>query len=149
MPQLNGDYISDLQSRTFSQKIENSKNVVDLWYEGYDINNPQISFEQYGKYAHVNRALFWLSSKPWDYIRESNNGGILYSLIGRLTNDTNLTDWENEIRDRFNDNFAADLQAMYVKLTLDKNKRILYISMIARDMLTNEMYPLATEASLD
>ena len=104
MAKLNSSYISDLQSTSLEEKIESSKNSVDLYYEGYD-RNSNIAFEQYGKYAHINRVLLWLSTKPRDYVRSSFTGGILYSLLGQLGNDTNLKSWENDIREKFNEEF--------------------------------------------
>lgn len=145
MPTLNSSYISDLQTRDLDQKIQDSRNTVDLWYEGYDATYNK-KFEQYGVYSHINRVLLWLSSKPYDYIRESFKGGVLYSLLGQITTDTNLSSWENEIRDRFNQEFANDLSLLYIKLTMDKTKRILYINMAVRDAITSEVYPISTEA---
>lgn len=149
MVRLNSSYISDLQSRDLETKIESSKNTVDLWYEGYDRNNPSRSFEQYGKYSHVNRALLWLASKPRDFVRSSWTGGVLYSLIGQLGSDTNLKEWEDEIMERFNEEFAGDLQLMYITLNIDKKRRVLSINMIVRDAISNEMYPITTEATLE
>lgn len=148
MAKLNSSYISDLQSTSLEEKIESSKNSVDLYYEGYD-RNSNIAFEQYGKYAHINRVLLWLSTKPRDYVRSSFTGGILYSLLGQLGNDTNLKSWENDIREKFNEEFSADLQLMYITLDLDKTRRILHISMIVRDLISNEVYPISTETSLE
>lgn len=148
MARLNGSYISDLQSRTFEEKIESSKNSVDLYYEGYD-RNKNIAFEQYGRYSHVNRVLLWLASKPHDFVRVSFTGGILYSLIGQLTSDSNLKEWENEIRDRFNEEFMNDLQLMYITLKIDKTRKILSVNLIVRDVISNEMYPITTETSIE
>ena len=67
MAKLNSSYRSDLQSRTFNEKIEISKNTVDLNYEGFNAQTDK-SIERYGVSSHVNRVLMWLASKPNDYV---------------------------------------------------------------------------------
>ena len=53
------------------------------------------------------------------------------------------------IRERFNEEFAGDLQLMYITLNIDKKRRVLSINMIVRDAISNEMYPITTEATLE
>lgn len=149
MSNLNKSLISDFQTKTFEEKIKASVNGVDLYWLGYDHTSDLLpsSVERYGVQANINRVLLWLSSKPNDYIRESLKGGILYSLLGQLTQDTNLEDWERIIKSRFNDEFANDLDLFYLKITPDKAYRKITINMIVRDKVTNNTFPLTTEAT--
>ena len=147
MPRLNSPLISDLQSTTFKEKINTSLNEVDLNWLGNNRYSDD-SFEKYGTKANVNRVLLWLASKPDDYIRESLKGGILYSLLGQLTSDTNLREWESSIREKFNAEFSQDLEIFLLKLTADKTYKKLKIEMIVRDVLLNKTFPVSTEASL-
>lgn len=147
MPRLNSPLIGDIQSTNLHKKINTSLNEVDLNWLGNDRHSKD-SFEKYGTKANVNRVLLWLASKPDDFIRESLKGGILYSLLGQLTSDTNLRDWENKIKERFNAEFSQDLEIFLLKLTTDKTYKKLKIEMIVRDCLLNKTFPVSTEAAL-
>jgi len=144
----NASIMSDLQVDNLKKKIENSHNGYDLDYRGYDSKNRKNGeFAKKGTSAHINRVLFWLSSKHNDYIRKSTVGGVLYSLIGSLNTNTNLSMWEREIQDKFNDNFANDLNLILIRLSTDKKYRTLYIRMIIQDRVTNSTFTVSTEVN--
>lgn len=145
MPSLNSSYISDIQTRDLKEKIQDGRNVVDLDYEGYNRLTDE-SFIKKGTNAHINRVLLWLASKPDDYVRETFKGGVLYSLLARNINDPNLREWESSIRERFNSEFYGELNLVYVKLNIDKIRKILYVNMIVKDTLTRDSYTIATQA---
>ena len=96
----------------------------------------------------MNRVLFWLTTKSNEYVRQPNKGGVLYSLLGTLSNDTNLSEWETEIKARFNTEFGSDLELVYLKLSTDKKNRKLNIEMVVRDVLSNRTFPITTGASI-
>lgn len=147
MPTANKSLISDLQSQTLQSQVKRDKQVVDLNYSGYDRNSNK-SFERYEGSAHRNRLLLWLASHPYDYVREPLKGGIIYSLLSRSVNDINLKEWEQEIQERFNEEFSSDLTLLYIKLSFNQITKGLLINMAVRDNLTKESVTLSTEASL-
>lgn len=148
MSSLNKSIIGDYQTKTLEEKIKASTNGVDLNLYGYDHTSGKSPSDivKSGAKAHVNRILFWLSSKPNDFIRESLKGGILYSLIGQLNKDTNLQSWENLIKSKFASEFSSDLDLLYLKLNTDVSYKKLIINMVVRDRLTNNTFAVATGA---
>lgn len=150
MSKLNKSLISDSQTRTLSERIQNAIQGTDLWWLGYDHNsnqNPTQTIVCTNTRAHINRVLLWLASKECDYVREPLKGGILYNLLGTLSHDTNLSTWEDIIKSRFNEEFAQDLDLLLIKLTPDKSYRKLTVQMIVRDKIANKTFPVTTEAS--
>ena len=104
------------------------------------------TYAQQGTDAHVNRVLFWLSSKRDDYVRESFKGGILYDLLNIRCNDEELTSWEQTIKEKFNNEFSGELELVYLKLTSNPKQKKIIINMIVRDKLENKTFPISTEA---
>lgn len=147
MARLNKSIIGELQSQTLKQKIDTSLNGVDIDYKGRSRVSPDTLVKN-GYSAHINRALFWLSSKRDDYIRESFKGGVLYDLLGVLGNDTNLKDWEEIIRNKFNEEFSNDLELMVINLSMNKQRKMLSITMIIRDVIKNRTFPVSMEAKI-
>lgn len=145
MPTLNSSYISDAQTRSLDEKVQDTRNTVDLDYQGFD-RMAEESFEKYGMQSHVNRALLWLESKPNDYVRESFKGGVLYGLLAQNSNEPNLREWETLIRDRFNEEFMGDLSLVYVRLSMDKQRRILHINMMVKDNIARLTSTITTQA---
>lgn len=145
MAKLNSSYRSDLQSRTFNEKIEISKNTVDLDYEGFNAQT-DTSIERYGVSSHVNRVLMWLASKPNDYVREPGKGGPLWTMLSKRMIDTNMKLWENSLSNRFEEEFSGELELVYLKLTADKTGRGININMVVRDAITREAYTVMTTA---
>lgn len=145
MPTLNSSYISDAQTRSLDEKVQDTRNTVDLDYQGFDRMTEE-SFERYGMQSHVNRALLWLESKPNDYVRESFKGGVLYGLLAQNSNEPNLRVWETLIRDRFNEEFMGDLSLVYVRLSMDKQRRILHINMMVKDNIARLTSTITTQA---
>lgn len=147
MPTANKSLISDLQSQTLHSKVQDDKRVVDLNYSGYDRNSDK-SFERYEGSAHRNRLMLWLSSHPYDYVRSNTVGGVIYSLLKRSVNDSNLEDWKQEIQERFNEEFSQDLTLLLLNLSFNSKSKTLVISMIVRDNLTKEAISITTEATI-
>lgn len=145
MPTLNSSYISDAQTRSLDEKVQDTRNTVDLDYRGFDRMTEE-SFEKYGMQSHVNRALLWLESKPNDYVRESFKGGVLYGLLAQNSNEPNLREWETLIRDRFNEEFMGDLSLVYVRLSMDKQRRILHVNMMVKDNIARLTSTITTQA---
>ena len=150
MARINGHLIGDAQSKTLAEHLESVNRGADIDWRGYDrfrtgANN---SIEKYNTDAHVNRVLFWLTTKSNEYVRQPNKGGVLYSLLGTLSNDTNLSEWETEIKARFHTEFGSDLELVYLKLSTDKKNRKLNIEMVVRDVLSNRTFPITTGASI-
>lgn len=147
MPRANKSLISDLQSQTLHTKVREDKQVVDLNYSGYDRNIDK-PFERYEGSAHRNRLLLWLASHPYDYVRSNTTGGVIYSLLKKSVNEANLTEWQQEIQERFNEEFSQDLTLLLINLSYDNDSKTLMINMIVRDNLTKEAISVATEATI-
>lgn len=150
MSKLNRALVGDLQTTTLKEKIQNSIQGTDLWWLGYDHNsgtNPTTTIVSTNARANVNRVLLWLASKENDYVREPLKGGVLYNLLGTLNNSTNLSQWEDLIKSRFNEEFANDLDLLMLTLTPDPTYKRLYVQMIVRDKVTNKTFSVSTEAS--
>ena len=147
MAKLNSSLIKDYQTTSLNEKIQTRLNTVDLNYLGYDPNGKD-SFEKYGVYSHINRVLLWLASKPNDYVRESFKGGILWSLLGRINNDSNHTEWENTIKERFNEEFSSELSLMYISISLDVPTKTAILNMVVSDNLNKQTFTVSTSATL-
>mgnify|MGYP004514823037 CR=1 FL=1 len=153
MANSNSYIASELQTRSFRDKIELTSSGVDFNWRGFDHTADSTkkwnNLELRGVDANVNRVLFWLASKPYDYIRSNTRGGVLYELIGGINNDPNTQLWEESIRTGFNTEFSNDLDLLYLNLKLDKSERSLGITMIVRDKITNRTFPVSTEVFND
>lgn len=147
MARLNRSIIGELQSQTLKENIEKSLNGVDISYLGKDRLSTR-TLVKYGYDAHVNRALFWLSSKRDDYVREDLKGGVLYDLLGILDNSTDLKEWEDIIKNRFNDEFRNDLELIMLNLVMDKKRKTLILNMIIKDTVENKTFPASTEVKI-
>lgn len=147
MAKINRSIIGELQSKTFKEKIDTSLNGVDIDFLGRKRKNPSFIIKK-GYDAHINRALFWLSSKRDDYIRESFKGGVLYDLLGIISNNPNLSEWEDTIRRRFNEEFASDLELILINLKINKTNRTLTINMIVRDKIESRTFPATMEVRI-
>lgn len=147
MARLNKSIIGELQSKTLKEKIDNSLSGVDLNYLGVSRSSYN-SIVKKGYNAHINRALFWLSSKRDDYIREPLKGGVLYDLLGVISNDTNLKEWEEIISNRFNSEFSKDLELLNLSLSMDVSRKTLILNMMIRDVVENRVFPASTEVKI-
>lgn len=145
MARLNNSLINDNQSRTLSQRVDTLTNTVDLNYNGYSTLNINDSFEKYGVYSHINRVLLWLASKPHDFVRSSLKGGILYSLLGTLQKDSVAQEWEEIIMERFNENFSGELSMLTCKVTFDKQRRKVTVSVVVKDNVNQSVFSLNVE----
>lgn len=144
---VNNSIIKNTQDKTIVSLIDKSNNGVDINYLGYSsvLRSPIIKS---GTNAHINRVLFWLSSKRDDYVRESFKGGILYDLLNIRCNDEELTSWEQTIKSKFNEEFSGELELVYLKLNSNPKQRKITINMIVRDRLENKTFPISTEANI-
>lgn len=153
MSLMNSAFRSELQTKTLPEKIVPIIQSTDLSCFGIDNDgHTKDDFVVSGKKSHINRALFWLSSKNYDFIREPNKGGYLYSLLGSSLAEGNLQVMEEQLKQAFNLEFANDLEVIYVKLSrkkVDSNKpNCLVVNMVVRDLIDNSLYTIAKEASL-
>lgn len=144
---VNNSIIKNTQDKTIVSLIDKSNNGVDINYLGYSsvLRSPIVKS---GTNAHINRVLFWLSSKRDDYVRESFKGGILYDLLNIRCNDEELTSWEQTIKSKFNEEFSGELELVYLKLNSNPKQRKITINMIVRDRLENKTFPISTEANI-
>ena len=144
---VNNSIIKNTQDKTIVSLIDKSNNGVDINYLGYSsvLRSPIVKS---GTNAHINRVLFWLSSKRDDYVRESFKGGILYDLLNIRCNDEELTSWEQTIKSKFNEEFSGELELIYLKLNSNPKQRKITINMIVRDRLENKTFPVSTEANI-
>lgn len=144
---VNNSIIKNTQDKTIVSLIDKSNNGVDINYLGYSsiLRSPIIKS---GTNAHINRVLFWLSSKRDDYVRESFKGGILYDLLNIRCTDEELTSWEQTIKSKFNEEFSGELELVYLKLSSNPKQRKITINMIVRDRLENKTFPISTEANI-
>lgn len=144
---VNNSIIKNTQDKTIVSLIDKSNNGVDINYLGYSsiLRSPIIKS---GTNAHINRVLFWLSSKRDDYVRESFKGGILYDLLNIRCTDEELTSWEQTIKSKFNEEFSGELELVYLKLNSNPKQRKITINMIVRDRLENKTFPISTEANI-
>lgn len=144
---VNNSIIKNTQDKTIVSLIDKSNNGVDINYLGYSsiLRSPIIKS---GTNAHINRVLFWLSSKRDDYVRESFKGGILYDLLNIRCTDEELTSWEQTIKSKFNEEFSGELELVYLKLSSNPKQRKITINMIVRDRLENKTFPVSTEANI-
>lgn len=148
MARLNKSLVGELQEAVFSDQIKEISSSLDLNYRGFNRENPKDSLIKYNNQATVNRVLFWLTSKPNDYIRQSYKGGLLYAMLGSKSADIDIQKWESEIRNKFNQDFASDLTLTLLKLDVDKFRKILTIQMIVQDNITKAMTPITTGVTL-
>lgn len=139
--------IKNIQDKTIGTLIEKTNNGADIHYLGYSTvsRNPIV---KRGTDAHINRVLFWLSSKRDDYVRESFKGGILYDLLNIRCNEEELSYWEQTIKSKFNEEFSGELELVYLKLSSNPKQRKITINMIVRDRLENKTFPISTEAKI-
>lgn len=144
---VNNSIIKNTQDKTIVSLIDKSNNGVDINYLGYSsvLRSPIVKS---GTNAHINRVLFWLSSKRDDYVRESFKGGILYDLLNIRCTDEELTSWEQTIKSKFNEEFSGELELVYLKLSSNPKQRKITINMIVRDRLENKTFPVSTEANI-
>ena len=143
----NNSIIKSTQDKTIGTLIDKVNNGVDINYLGYS-SVYRNSIVKSGTDAHINRVLFWLSSKRDDYVRESFKGGILYDLLNVRCNDEELSSWEQTIKSKFNEEFSGELELVYLKLSSNPKQRKITINMIVRDRLENKTFPISTEAKI-
>ena len=139
--------INMAQENLLKNLVDTSNNGVDVNYLGYS-SLKNTSIVKKGTEAHVNRVLFWLSSKRDDYVRESFKGGILYDLINIRCTQEELNSWEQTIKSKFNEEFSGELELVYLKLSSNPKQRKIVINMIVRDRLENKTFPISTEAKI-
>lgn len=148
MARLNKALVGELQETVFSDQIKEVKGSLDLNYRGFNRGNPKDFLVKTNYLATVNRVLFWLTSKPNDYIRQSYKGGLLYSMLGSKAADIDVQKWETEIRNKFNQDFSQDLTLTLLKLDVDNFRKVLTIQMIVQDNITKAMTPITTGVTL-
>ena len=155
MSLMNSAFRNESQTKTLPERIVPIIKSTDLSCFGIDnVDHTESDFVVSGKQSHINRALFWLTSKKYDFIREPNKGGYLYSLLGVSMSNINFQVMEEQLKQAFNLEFANDLEAIYVKLSRKKTdintNRIncLVVNMVVRDLIDNSLYTIAKEASL-
>lgn len=149
MGNINSSLVSDLQAKSLAEKVTTLVSGKDLNYQGVDISSDKINFELSGNKAHANRVLLWLASKPYDFVREDTNAGILYSILGRIgTDNSNMEKWENFLKNNFAEKFASDLTLSYLNLRFDSTSKLLKIDMIVTDALNKTTFSISTGASV-
>lgn len=148
MSKLNKSLVNDLQSLTFEEKLEDVYKTIDLNYLGYNRLNKKSSLLKYGTDANVNRILLWLSSKKYDYVREPDKGGVLYSLLGKSNSEINIEEAEDHFKRCFTDEFTDYFDLLILKLIPQNKQRKITIYMVVFDRITLSTFTVSTEASL-
>lgn len=141
---LNQSLVGAYQTRDLKENIDRGLNTVDLNYAGFNAASED-SFEKYKMKSHVNRVLLWLASKPYDYVRESFKGGVLYNLLGKLSNDTTVEEWKSTITEKFNEEFSNELSIMLMQINLDKINKKAILKMIVKDNINKLTFTVNTE----
>lgn len=139
----NSVFLGERQTLNIKNRVQEIVSCVDLNYLG----GQNLILEN--RKSHINRALFWLTSKRLDFVREPSKGGYLYELIGTINNTSNLETKGEQLKNSFNKEFS-DLECIYTKLTskVRDGRRELEINMIVRDLLDNNLYSIAEVAYL-
>lgn len=167
MATLNKSLVSDYQTTSLAEKIYQTTNGVDLNWRGYSVKNQgnskvynvssfiggtetfteddsrldgKYTFERYKSDANFNRAVAWLASKHGDYVRSSDTGsGLLYSLLGKNVNPNELNTIADQVTAAFNKDFLNDMEMIDLNIKLDSKNKKLIITMIVRDLTTNQV----------
>lgn len=147
MAELNKYLISDSQTKSLEERIEIINNGIDLRLSGYDLQDGK-SIVCTKNEAVINRALFWLTSKEDDFVRNPGHGGTLYDLVGVGITDSNLSAWESSIKDRFNAEFGSELNLIYFKLTGKKDQHKIQMDLLVQDALAKRNYTFSLETDI-
>ena len=150
MARLNSGIISLAQTLDINSSKRLQTSGVDLNFKGHDaLSEKEEPFELSGHSANINRALFWLSSKKGDFGRRNlHRGGVLYEMLGKLSSDSNLKEWEASLTSEFNNEFSQDLELLDVQLYADPTYKKLIVNMVVRDVLTNKLITISEGAEL-
>ena len=65
-------------------------------------------------------------------------------MLGEVTRESNLKEWEYTIKNRFNEEFSGDLDLMLVTVSLDNDNKKIIIDMVVRDTIDNRTFPIST-----
>ena len=141
--------IGEAQSKNLETKILDITRDADLNLNGFSYNslrkkkivsNDVGTYDDAKKIAHldskiasysddttINRALYWFASESGDYGKNnSTKGANLKQYIGKILNSSNLQEWGEWLKDRFNEEFQ-DLQIVELRLMVDRSTKTLYI----------------------
>ena len=147
MPELNKYLIGDSQLKSLEDRIQVINNGVDLRLSGYDVDTGK-SIVCSQNDAVLNRALFWLTSKKEDFVRNPGHGGVLYDLVGIGMSNLSLESWESSIKDRFNKEFSSELSLLYLKLTGYPDNHKIKMDLVVQDTLAKRNYQFSLETDI-
>lgn len=135
-------FLGEKQTLDIKSNLGAMLRSVDLNYQG----GKNLILEN--RKANVNRVLFWLTSKKLDFVREPSKGGYLYSMMGTLSNTSNLDIMAEQLKVALNSEFAGDLECIYSKLNskFTEKGRSLEVNLIVRDLLDNNLYTISEVA---
>lgn len=111
------DYVDVQSAQDFITKYETTKKNTRL----------DSKIASYSDDTTINRALYWFASESGDYGKNnSTKGANLKQYIGKILNSSNLQEWGEWLKDRFNEEFQ-DLQIVELRLMVDRSTKTLYI----------------------
>lgn len=118
--------------------------VVDLNLNGYDVSS-DVDFIKLGYHATKNKVLFWLNMSLGDVVR-SAQASPLVQLLGKTLTEDNSQEYEDVIRDGFEDAFSAeDIHLSYLKLEMNPSTKTWYLEMTVLDNITDSLIPITLE----
>ena len=135
------DLLESVNSRLTD--YNSSVNEYNEAHKDDDGFNAKATIELLNDDAIKNQVLLWLTSKKGDFPRNSNNSGILYDILGKIENNTNVAMWENLLKTEFNLFFKdSGLSLQYVKIDYSTMNKIVTVSMLVTDVATQSVTQL-------
>lgn len=114
--------------------------TVDLGFDYDGLVNGSSGLVREGVEAHQSRVLFWLTSKPCDFVGQGAVGGVLYELVGKGINETACSRWAQDITKRFNETFRGEITLNYCSVTYNPKTRSAIVEMWCTDPDTKKKF---------
>lgn len=123
--------------------------TVDLGFDYEGMVNGTSGIVREGVDAHQSRVLFWLTSKPCDYVGEGAVGGVLYELIGKGLNEETCSHWADYLTEQFNKTFTVSgveyITLNYCSVTYNAKNRSAIVEMWCTDPDTKKKFKSTIE----
>jgi len=140
--------ISESQDLPLARQARGLGNGVDLNYLGYDTDSPSVAFVYEGSEALKNRVLFWFLTKPGDFIREPEKGGVLYDFLGTPLTNGSISGLDFIVRANFTTTFQGDLNIESLDISPNFTTHQWEISMKVSDPINRELFDLSLGVSV-
>lgn len=123
--------------------------TVDLSFDYDGLVNGTSGIVRESVEAHQNRVLFWLTSKPCDYVAEGAVGGILYELVGKGMNEEFCSTWADTLTTQFKNTFTYGgkeiITLNYCSVTYNPKERSATVEMWCTDPDTKKKFKSTIE----